>query len=185
MDPEEVVYPIVVKHIFGSRGTGNTLVHSYEELLTLLDNKNTNNYIFEAYFSGSKEYRIHVSKDGCFYTNRKMLKSDIPQEDRWYRNDSNSVWILEDNPSFEKPVNWQTIENECVNALHAVGLDMGAIDLRVQSATDSRGNLRLEPDFKIIEINSAPSMGAITLEKYKALIPSLLQDKQNGLLRGI
>lgn len=180
LDMAQLEYPIVVKHIFGSRGTGNTLIKDVEELHSWAENKDLKKYIFEAYFTGSKEYRLHVSKDGCFYTNRKMLKSDTAPENRWYRNDSNSVWILEDNPGFEKPINWQTIVNECVNALHAVGLDIGAIDLRVQTAKDSRGRVRENPEFKVIEINSAPSFGEITQQKYLEVIPVLLQAKYSA-----
>ena len=41
----------------------------------------------------------------------------------------------------------KSLVDECVKALKAVGLDFGAIDLRVQSAKDSDGELREEPKF--------------------------------------
>jgi len=129
--------------------------------------KRLGNYIIERYYNYNKEYRLHVSKDGCFYTNRKMLKTDA--EERWFRNDSNSVWIREENPKFEKPRNWGVIVNECVKALNAVGLDLGACDVRVQSKND-------RPDFIICEINSAPSFGEITLTKYQNEIKKICAD---------
>lgn len=180
IDAESIKYPIVVKHIYGSRGTGNTLVKSLEELLSLMKHKSLGNYIYESFFTGNKEYRLHVSKNGCFYTNRKMLRTGTDEDKRWFRNDSNSVWIMEDNEAFEKPVNWETIVNECVNALHSVGLDIGAIDLKVQSQFDKKGQIRENPEFIIIEINSAPSFGAVTQEKYIEQITLLLNQKNTS-----
>ena len=50
----------------------------------------------------------------------------LPDDERFVRNDKNCVWILESNPMFDKPSNWQEIVDESVKALHAVGLDVGA-----------------------------------------------------------
>ena len=49
----------------------------------------------------------------CIYTCRKVLKNDTPENQRWFRNDSNSAWYLETNPKFDKPVNWDSIIDEC------------------------------------------------------------------------
>jgi len=106
-----------------------------------------------------------------------MLKSDTAAEERWFRNDKNSVWIMEKNELFDSPVNMAAIEKASVDSLKAVGLDFGAVDVRVQSATDSKGNKRDNPDFTIIEINSAPSFGEVTLAKYIEEIPKMLKRK--------
>lgn len=178
--PTNPPYPLVAKHIFGSRGTGNTLIETSEQLTAFLRNhENTlSSYIFEKFYNYSREYRLHVTKDGCFYTCRKMLKADTPEENRWFRNDSNCVWILEDNPTFDKPTNWANVVEESVKALDSVGLDIGAIDVRIQSARDSRGRIREYPEFIILETNSAPSFGEITLQKYLKQIPIILQNKR-------
>lgn len=173
----DLPYPIVAKHHYGSRGEGNFLINSQQELDKWMSGKTLSNYIFEKFYNYSREYRLHVTKDGCFYTCRKMLKGTTPAESRWYRNDSNSVWVLEDNPQFDKPVNWATIVAECVKALKAVGLDVGAIDLKVQSAKTEKGELRKDPQFIVIETNSAPSMGNITQIKYQAELPKILNFK--------
>lgn len=177
---ENLQYPIVAKHIFGSRGNGNTLLNTKEELEAWLSGKNLNNYIFEKFYNYNREYRLHVTKDGCFYTCRKMLKSDTPENKRWFRNDSNSSWYLDTNPMFDRPVNWSKIEEECVKALKAVGLDIGACDVRVQSTNNKKGKTRENPEFIIVEINSAPSFGDITAIKYRdELIKLLNYKKQN------
>jgi hypothetical protein len=178
MNLPELPYPIVAKHIFGSRGTGNYLIKSQAELTTWLQDKTPTNYIFEKFYNYTREYRLHVTKDGCFYTCRKMLKEGTPDNKRWYRNDSNSVWIVEDNPHFDKPVNWNAIVAESVKALSSVGLDIGAIDVKVQSAKKENGQVRENPKFIILETNSAPSFGDITFLKYKEAVVKVLKDKK-------
>jgi hypothetical protein len=173
----EIPYPIVAKHIYGSRGTGNTLIHTQEELETWLQGKTLGNYIFEKFYNYSREYRLHVTAEGCFYTCRKMLKTDAT--DRWFRNDSNSIWVLEDNPLFDKPVNWDLIVQDCVTALNAVGLDFGAMDVRVQSRLNSDGEVRESPKWIILESNSAPSLATITTQKYLEELPKILMKKWN------
>lgn len=178
---EELSFPILAKRIYGSRGRGMIKFDNYDDLVNWVQdsNVNTENYIFEKYYNYSREYRIHVDNNGCFYSCRKMLKSDVPQEERWFRNDSNCVWFVEENEKFDKPVNWELIVNECVKALNAVGLDMGACDVRVQSSLDKNGEQRENPEFIIVEINSAPSFGDITADKYSERIPFTLKQKYN------
>jgi D-alanine-D-alanine ligase-like ATP-grasp enzyme len=173
---EELPYPIVAKHIYGSRGRGNTLINNREELGRWMENKQLSNYIFEKFYNYSREYRLHVTKDGCFYTCRKMLRSDTPDNNRWFRNDSNSVWVLEDNPMFDKPVNWDEVVEQSVLALSSVGLDIGAVDLRIQSARKG-DRLRERCEFIVVEINSAPSFGDITASKYIEMLPKLILEK--------
>lgn len=177
---EDLPYPIISKSEFGSRNQGNKKHDDKESLEAWLENHNPEKYIFEKYYNYNREYRLHVSEDGCFYTCRKMLKNDAPQEVRWYRNDANCVWVLEENELFDKPVNWNTIVEECVKALKSTGLDFGAIDLRVQSAKDKDGEMRAEPDFIVVEINSAPSFGEATAKKYIEELPKLLINKANN-----
>lgn len=172
-------FPIIAKHIFGSRGRGNYKLDNQEQLDAWLVGKDLNKYIFEKFYNYSREYRLHVSENGCFYTNRKMLKNDTPEDQRWYRNDSNSNWWLETNEGFDKPVNWDSVVEESVKALKAVGLDFGAVDLRIQSKLDKHGSVRENPEFIVVEINSAPSFGEGTLACYLEELPKLLINKYN------
>lgn len=174
-------YPIIAKPIHGSRGNGICLIKSQQELSTWLSAHTISHYVIEKYYNYTKEYRLHVTKDGCFYTCRKMLKSDIPENKRHIRNDSTCSWFLENNPQFNKPANWREIEAECVKALKAVGLDIGAFDVRVQSEKDKKGNTRKAVEFIIIESGSAPSFGEQTLQKYLVEIPRLIKEKRGTL----
>jgi D-alanine-D-alanine ligase-like ATP-grasp enzyme len=86
---------------------------------------------------------------------------------------------METNDLFDRPSNWDEIVSHSVNALKAVGLDVGAVDLRVQSSTNSDGESRVNPKFIVIEINSAPSFGKVTEEKYIEQLPKILNRKYN------
>jgi glutathione synthase/RimK-type ligase-like ATP-grasp enzyme len=170
-------FPIVAKSYFGSRGIGNTKFNTKEELEAWLPNKNLNNYIFEEFVKMTREYRLHVTKFGCFYTCRKLVKSDAP-EDTWQKHDDVCNWVLEENPSFKKPKNWDDIVADCVKAKDALGLDICAFDVGVQGAKD--GVERENPEWIIFESCSAASFGEITGQKYIEILPKLLIDKYNN-----
>lgn len=184
---DEIEFPIVAKNIFGSRNTGNYLIKCGDELNDFIVSKfdNIDSYIFEKYYAYNREYRIHMAIIGnistCIYTCRKVLKSDTPEDQRWFRNDSNSAWYVEDNPKFDKPVNWDTIIDQCGLAMRSLGLDIGAFDVRVQSAENKDGELREDPEFIVIESNSAASHGVVTRQRYKDYIPMILWCKYNDL----
>jgi len=174
-------FPIVAKHHFGSRGTGNTLLKSRREVDAWMIDRKLDNYILEKFVNYNKEYRLHCTKNGCFYSCRKMLKTEFKDHpNAWQRHDDNSIWILEENESFDKPENWDEIIEHCVKAVTSCGLDFGACDLRVQNNYNEHGELREECDFIVIEVNSAPSFGNVTLEKYKEELPKLLKEKYNA-----
>ena len=50
-------------------------------------------------------------------------------------------------------------------------------DLWALNNINSKGIKRDRCEFIIIEINSAPSFGEITLEKYKQILPKILYNK--------
>lgn len=156
---------MIIKAPKSSRGRGIYLMQNSTEAIQWFRTHGYGNHIIEKYYNYDREYRLHVTKKGCFYTCRKMLKADATE--RWYRNDSNCVWIVEENPAFDKPTNWDEIVIQCVKALNAVGLDIGACDVRVSSKSN---------DFIICEINSAPSFGEITAQKYITQIQNILDN---------
>jgi len=170
----DIPFPLVAKSHFGSRGVGNTKIDSRQELEQWIVGKNLNNYIFEEFIKMTREYRLHVTNDGCFYACRKLLKNDAP-EDTWQRHDDVCSWALENNPSFKKPNNWNDIVQDCINAKNALGLDICAFDVMVQGSKD--GVERQNPEWNICESCSAPSFGEITLQKYKEVLPKLIVKK--------
>lgn len=159
-------FPLVAKHIYGSKGTGNYKLDNEGELKSFLQNRaeDLDLFIIEKYTSFSREYRLHVTNEGCFYTCRKLRKNDTKEENRWKFNNDTCVWILEENDSFNKPETWKLIVKDCILALNSVGLTIGACDVRVSK----------KGSWKIIEINSAPALGDIGKEKYFNKIKELV-----------
>lgn len=163
---------IIAKHKHSSKGNGIYLIETirdYENFVQKTERPVTE-YVFERYYTYSREYRLHVTKNGCFFANRKMLREDA--DIRWHRHDSNSVWILEDNELFNRPNNWDEIVNSCVNALKSLGLDIAAFDVKVQKSDVEN------PKWIILESNSAPSLGDVTKEKYKTMLIEMINSKQ-------
>ncbi len=172
----DMPYPLVAKHIYGSRGTGNYLLKTKDDFDAWSRGKEFNNYIFEKFIKMSREYRLHITSGGCFYTCRKLLKNDAP-EGTWQRHDDVCTWVVENNPSFKKPRNWDTIVADCIKAKDALGLDICAFDVMVQGSRD--GQERENPEWNICESCSAPSFGEITAQKYIEELPKVLTAKFN------
>jgi glutathione synthase/RimK-type ligase-like ATP-grasp enzyme len=170
-------YPIVAKSLFGAQGKGNTLIKSEAEFTQFLEGKNLNNYLFERYYNYLLEFRLHVTSDGCFYACRKAMKADTPAEERWRFHSDTSIFFLEENDRFFKPNSWNDIVEDCVAVLDEINADVLAFDVKVQSAVDKNGNVRDYQDYILIEMNSAPSLLSIGIEKYKEIIPKIIASK--------
>lgn len=161
-------FPVVVKQIYGSKNLGNALCKNMDEVVAFIGEEPLDLYIIERFYTYSKEYRIHATKKKGFYALRKMLSDETEDSKRWFRNDSNCVWILEDNPMFAKPDNWDSIMNAAAKAICSVGLDIGCVDVKVQATMES-------PRHIIIETNSAPGLTETSAEKYVQQLNSLLR----------
>lgn len=154
---------IIAKRYNSSKGKGIYLIRSIEDYLKFriqiqAEHYYVEDFIFERYYTYTKEYRLHVTKDKCFYACRKMLIENA--QDRWHRHGNNSVFIYEENPKFDKPQNWDEIVNECINALKALKLDIAAFDVKVSK----------KGDFIIMESNSAPALGERGIQEYTKII---------------
>ena len=184
----DLEFPIVAKAHYGSKGKGNTLLKTHEEYLEWASGKNLSNYIFEKFMNFGHEFRLHVTEDGCFYTCRKALKQDVPEDQKWRRHDDICVWFLETNENFQKPNSWNDIVSDCVKALKAVGADLLSFDVRVQTPRDKDGNSRPYQEYILLECNSASSMDngtgevSVCAQKYIDEIPKIIirKAKQNG-----
>lgn len=175
-----VSYPIVAKHHYGSRGQGNYLLKTVDELHSWMSNKSSerlNNYLFEEFVNYALEFRLHVTKHGCFYACRKALKLDTPKEEKWHFHSDTCVWYLETNEKFLKPNSWDDIIEDCKKALESIGADILAFDVKVQSSSDKKGNPREYQKFIIIESNSAPSLNEYGAQEYIKIIPELINEK--------
>jgi glutathione synthase/RimK-type ligase-like ATP-grasp enzyme len=179
---EGLKFPVLAKKRFGSKGKGMLKFNSKKALDEFLLSSPTGYYL-EEYFSGSREYRLHVSELGCFYACRKLRKEDA--KERWFFNSLNCVWVTEkeqelnpddntfvqftdvDKELFNKPLNWEEITLKAVEAIKSIGLHIGAVDVRVNKLGD----------FVILETNSAPSFGELTKLMYLKHLKKLINFK--------
>lgn len=166
---EELRYPILAKRVFGFKGKGMEKIDSAKEMAEFLTKNNIRGYYFELYYNFAREYRVHCTQTGAFLRWRKLRKTDA--ENRWFFNSSNCVWVGEDNETFDVPVNMKDIDAKCVEAIKSVGLDIGAVDVRVQG----KGNTT--PSFIILEVNSAPSLGEMGNKVYAGKIEEIIASK--------
>lgn len=156
---------IIAKHKHSSRGRGIFLINTMDDFRELQRNNNLNEFVFEKYYTYSREYRVHVTKDGCFYTSRKMLITGATE--RWHRHSSNSVFINEENPNFCKPATWDLIVADCIKAMKQLKLDIVAFDIKVNR----------NGDWILLESNSAPSLKEQGIAKYKQALTQIINYK--------
>lgn len=161
---KELGFPMVVKHRMGSRGTGVYKLDNEAALTEWLKGKEISKYIFEKYMPYNREYRMHVSDEGCFYACRKARKRGLPDGQKWKFNLEFTVWLKEDNALFNRPACWDQMVAECKKAVKACGLTFAGCDVKVNKDGSK---------FFILEINSAPSFGDCTAEKYVEMIPRI------------
>lgn len=159
-------FPYVGKQIVGFKGHGMQLIENDDQLRTFLRTHN-NSYFIEKFYNYAREYRIHATSDHSFLSWRKLRRADAEQ--RWFFNSTNCNWVGEDHELFQRPNNWDELCNAAVMAVRSVGLDIGAVDIRVQS--------RNNPDYIVCEVNSAPQLGEVGIEHYKREITNIINNK--------
>jgi hypothetical protein len=160
---ELLKFPIVAKHIMGSRGTGNYKLDTKKDLENFISNKrNLDYFIFEEFCSYIYEYRVHVSRLGVFLIWQKLRKKTTSKDRWWVYNNDNCAFISESNPLFIK-INIEKLNAISKKALLSVGLDIGSLDIKMNK----------KGEFKVIEINSAPSLGEVGINCYKNEIQRL------------
>lgn len=162
---------IVMKHVLGSRNTGNSLIKTLAEFKKWSSTRKTRkeSYIGEFFKNTAGEFRIHASIYGVFLSWRKLRRHDTPENQRWFFNNLNCNWISEQNELFDTPKNWDAICAAAVAAIKSVGLTIGCVDVRVQS------NKKKNPAFYIIETNSGASASTVMAERYVAEINKIVE----------
>lgn len=167
----ELPYPILMKRINGFGGHGMIKLDTPEELDNWLNNNNTVGYYAEHMRQFAREYRLHCTQTKCFMAWRKLRRSDTPEDRRWFFNSENCNWVGEDHELFDRPSNWDNIVSDCLRAIRAVGLEIGSFDVRIQSSRNSN------PEYVLIEVNSAPSLAEQGIQAYKKIIQELIYSK--------
>jgi len=166
-------FPLVVKRVFGFQGRGMELLKNQKELTEWLQkHRDIDGWYFEKFYNYAREYRLHVARYcGVILSWRKLRTKDA--ESRWFFNSLNSNWVGTEHGLFDKPKCWSAMEKAAIDCIEATGLDIGAVDIRVQSNTQE------DPKFIVCEINSAPALGDLGIEVYKDIISKIIKNKAN------
>ena len=159
-------FPLVGKQVVGFKGHGMQLIESVDQLRTFI-RTHDNRYFIEKFYNYAREYRIHATRDHAFLSWRKLRRSDATE--RWFFNSTNCNWVGQNHELFQRPNNWGELEAAAINAVRAVGLDIGAVDIRVQN--------RNNPDYIVCEVNSAPALGDVGVEAYREEIRNIILTK--------
>lgn len=140
----------------GHDGSGVVLVHPGEEL--------PRSPLYTKYFEGAKEYRVHYVKGSEFFYQDRVKKRDWNDP----LNDSKEIRTSSQGYGFNpiQDVPPSVITNASI-AFDSLGLDFGAADIRYDADT---GNS------VVLEVNTAPEVFGVTLNKYKAAFEKLLDN---------
>lgn len=163
-------YQLVGKAICGFQGKGMVLINNDTQLMDFCRTHTPQNFFIELFYPYGREYRFHATRDEVFLSWRKLRSKDA--EERWFFNSHNCNWVGEGNQLFNKPLNWDELCREACKAISSVGLDIGAVDIRV-SAQDTR-------QFIVCEVNSAPALGEDGIDAYREQIRKVLMKKYNN-----
>lgn len=124
--------------------------------------------LITVYFNAKDEYRVHVIANQPVFVQRKGLRTDDQRPenpDFHVRNHANG-FIFQQNNINPPPVVLQA----SVDAIKAIGLQFGAVDIRYNPNTET---------YAVLEINSAPALTGKTLEVYTDTF-NLIHDTLQG-----
>jgi glutathione synthase/RimK-type ligase-like ATP-grasp enzyme len=161
-------YQLVGKAINGFQGRGMVLINNDKELKAFCSTHSPEYFFIERFYNFAREYRLHATQDKVFLSWRKLRQQNATE--RWFFNSQNCNWVGERHGLFNKPANWDKLCNAACNAIKVVGLDIGAVDIRIQSSGR-------DPQFIICEVNSAPALAEEGIEKYREQIKEILIKK--------
>lgn len=109
--------------------------------------------LYTNYIKKTEEFRAHVFGENVFFVQRKARKIDVPDDEvNWQvRNHANG--FIYAHQGVEIP---DDVKEICVNAVKALGLDFGAVDL-IKTKLGK---------WYVLEANTACGLEGTTLEKY-------------------
>lgn len=118
--------------------------------------------LYVKYVKKQDEYRVHIMDGQVIDVQRKARRSDVPDEDvNWQvRNHQNGFCYMRENVNPDTDVIVQAL-----NAIEALGLDFGAVDV-IWNAHQNKAY--------VLEVNTACGLEGTTLERYKVAFQELL-----------
>jgi len=120
--------------------------------------------LYTRYVPKSEEYRLHVFKDEVFFVQRKARNKDIPDDKvNWkVRNHGNGFVFANKDIVFD---NRKAAHAEAIQAVAALGLDFGAVDLIYN---------KRHGKYYVLEVNTACGLSGSTLDAYAKVFKDLV-----------
>lgn len=134
--------------VASSGGTGIVVCRAQEEL--------PNAPLYTGYIRKSAEYRVHVVLGEVVLIQQKRKENEVEQtaDQRLIRNRANGWVFSVNNVTFADEDQRATIERVANDAISALGLDFGAVDLVVSKKDGTP---------YVLEVNTAPGIESPTL----------------------
>lgn len=138
---------VVVRHVLrGHAGVGVEIIPAGQGIPTAP--------LYTRYLGWRKEYRVHVWGGEVIKTQRKVLPLDRDRsQDNWEIRTHPNGWIYIQQNDEEQ------LSTVAVQAVAALGLDFGAVDICTKRRGDSR-------KVYVLEVNTAPGLEGQTLTAY-------------------
>lgn len=120
--------------------------------------------LYTRYIPKSDEYRLHVFKNKVFFVQRKARNKDIPDDKvNWkVRNHGNGFVFANKDVVFD---NRNAAYDEAIQAVAALGLDFGAVDLIYN---------KRHGKYYVLEVNTACGLSGSTLDAYAKVFKDLV-----------
>jgi glutathione synthase/RimK-type ligase-like ATP-grasp enzyme len=151
-------FTVVERHILnGNSGAGIRLVEPVKEGEAMDEEVNAVQRcpLYVKYVPKKQEYRIHVCGGEAVDIQRKARRKDVPDENiNWKVRNHDNGFIFARNEDGVVPPD---VVNQAVNAVKALGLDFGAVDVIFNDK---------EQQAYVLEVNTAPGLAGETLQGY-------------------
>lgn len=149
-NPNDLEWPLLGRETEHARGSDINLI------LQQRDVDLTDNDFYVKYIPTKLEYRMHVANGEVFKVHEKRLRHEA-ENHPYIRNHQNG-WVFVD------PRRREPDHDLAVEALDALGLDFGAVDV-----------IRGEDDVEyVLEVNSAPSLDEANLRRYGSRLAEMV-----------
>lgn len=134
----------------------------YTKIIELVKDNGGGNWAACLYFKAKEEYRVHVLRDKILDVQQKRRNTDVPREEVNYAVRSHANGFVFCRENVDPP---EAMLKVCVDAVAALGLDFGAVDVRYNTN---------DKTCCVLEVNTAPGLEGSTIEKYSGAFTELL-----------
>jgi glutathione synthase/RimK-type ligase-like ATP-grasp enzyme len=146
-------YKVVIRStVTGHGGQGIIIAEEVEQLIHAP--------LYTKYFNGKREFRVHVFQNQVIDFSEKKRSREEVDGDALVRNHGNG-WVF-CREGIELP---ESVAEESKKSVQALGLDFGAVDVRLKERTN---------EVKVLEVNTAPGLEGTTIIRYIEAIKTLL-----------